>query len=96
MELKFRNSQTGADEIDVLLSKVKSKADNTMGIFISMSGFSSIAIDTASVSQTPLLLFDHTHIYAVLCGIIGLPDLIARVRRHASQTGKAFLAVDAF
>lgn len=59
VELKFSASQFGATEIDSLFKKVSYKADNTMGLLISMSGFSSVALQEASSSKSPLLLFDH-------------------------------------
>lgn len=96
VELKFTTDQAGATDIDSFYKKVTSKADNTMGVMISISGYSSVAKSEASGGKTPLLLFDHSHIYLVLGGIMGLSDVINRVRRHASQTGEAFLSVDNF
>ena len=51
-----------------------------------------MARQEASGERTPLLLLDHGHIYLVLGGIMGLGDIIDRVRRHASQTGEAYLS----
>lgn len=39
IETKFTNGQSGAPDIDIFMSKIVKKADNTMGIFVSMSGF---------------------------------------------------------
>lgn len=91
VELKFTNSQTGAPDIDTFLSKVGSKADNTMGLFVSMAGYSSVAINQASKPKTPLLLLESSHVFLVLQGVWELPELIARVRQHASQTSEAYL-----
>jgi hypothetical protein len=91
VELKFTGDQVGAGEVDSLLVKVNDKADNTMGIFLSMAGFSTIAIQQASGRKTPLLLLDSTHVFSVLGGAKNLRDLILRCRRHASQTGEAYL-----
>lgn len=96
VECKFTTEQSGAPDIDVFRSKVESKADNTMGIFVSISGFSSVAISEASGKKTPLLLLDHTHLYRILGGISSFRDLVERVRRHSSQTGEAFLSVNDF
>ena len=93
VELKFTTEQADAPDVDVFKSKVTSKADNTMGIMVSMSGYSSVAIRGASEARTPLLLMDHTHLYTVLRGVKRLDALIERVRRHASQTGEAYLPV---
>jgi hypothetical protein len=96
VELKFTATQADVTEVDSFIRKVTTKADNTMGIFVSMPGFSSVAIAEASKEKSPILLFEHTHIYYVLGGSMSFPELVDRVRRHASQTGKAFLEVSHF
>lgn len=90
-ELKFTNEQSDATDVDSLLAKVNSKADNTMGVLFSISGFSSVAKKQASGSRGLLLLFDHSHLYLMLAGLCTLQELIARVRRYAAQTGEAYL-----
>lgn len=92
VELKFTAAQAAATDIDVFYKKVTDKADNTMGIMISIAGYSSVAIDGASIPKTPLLLLDHGHLYALLAGVVSLSDLIGRIRRHSSQTSRAYLA----
>ncbi len=67
-----------------------------MGIIVSISGYSSTAKEEASGERTPILLMDHSHIYYILSGIMGMPDVINRIRRHASQTGEAYLPADQF
>lgn len=97
IELKFTAAQADATDIDSLLAKVNTKADNTMGIMVSMAGYSSVAIQQASFARSPLLLFDHAHLYnMVLAGIEGFADVVRRVRRHSSQTGNAYLSVQEF
>lgn len=96
VETKFTREQAGATDIDSFHKKVTGKADNTMGIMISVSGYSSTAVTEASGPRTPLLLLDHSHLYLALTGVATLPEIVERVRRHASQTGEAFLPVSAF
>lgn len=96
VELKFTDDQAGATDIDTFYKKVTTKADNTMGVMVSISGYSSVAIKEASGERTPLLLLDHAHLYLVLGGIMGLSDVIDRIRRHASQTGEAYLPTNQF
>ena len=91
LELKFTSEQADAPDVDVFFKKVYEKADNTMGLMISMSGYSSVAIAEASKGRTPLLLMDYNHIYTMLHGGVGLEELVGRLRRHSSQTGKAYL-----
>lgn len=96
VELKFTAEQADATAVDSHLKKVNDKADNTMGIIVSMSGYSSVAVSEASFSRSPLLLLDASHLYFVLGGLGTFPDLLRRVRRHSSQEGKAYLAVSDF
>ena len=96
VELKFTSDQAQTADIDSFFKKVISKADNTMGLMVSISGYSSVARREASGDKTPLLLLDHGHLYLALSGIMGLSDVIERVRRHASQTGEAYLSANEF
>ena len=96
IELKFTVAQSDSPDIDIFRGKVESKADNTMGIFISMAGFSSVAIKEASGKKSTLLLLDASHIYLILTGGMSCLDVFRRVRRHASQTGESYLPIAAF
>ena len=96
VELKFTEAQSDATDIDSLKSKVESKADNTMGILLSMSGYSTVAVDEASGRRTTLLLLDHGRVYLCLLGALDFGEIISRVRRHASQTGESYLPTGRF
>lgn len=97
IETKFTKEQTTPDAIDSFLSKIGTKADNTMGLLVSMGGFNSGAIKTASRDRTPILLLDYSHLYSlILSGMMSLPDVIRRISRQASQTGESFLGVEDF
>jgi len=96
VELKFTIDPSDAPDIDSFKNKVVTKADNTMGIMVSMSGYSTVAIKEASRDKTPLLLFDFKHLYMLFTGSLRFSELVARVRRHSSQTGRAYLAVEDF
>jgi hypothetical protein len=96
VELKFTTQQSDATDIDTIRAKINDKADNTMGIIVSMSGYSSVAINQASGPRTPLLLMDSRHVYFALTGAMPFGEIVDRVRRHGSQTGEAFLPPDAF
>jgi hypothetical protein len=96
VELKFTSEQATAVDVDSFLRKVNSKADNTMGIMVSISGYSSIACKEASGERTPIMLLDHAHLYMVLGNVMSFADIVERVRRHASQTGEAYLSTRDF
>lgn len=96
VELKFTSGQADATDIDSLRSKVDDKADNTMGLLVSISGYSGVALTQASGRKTTLLLFDAMHLYLFLTGTLSFGDIVSRVRRHASQTGEAYLSANKF
>lgn len=96
VELKFTAEQATATDIDSLRAKVDDKADNTMGIMISISAYSSTAISGASGRQSKILLLDATHLYLFLSGSLSFEEIVSRVRRHASQTAEAYLSVARF
>ena len=79
-----------------LIKKVTDNADNTMGVMVSISGYSWIAISEASGRRSPLLPLDHRHLYFVLGGTMPFDELIDRVRHHASQTGESYLGPEGF
>lgn len=95
IETKFTAEQACAPDVDTFLIKIGDKADNTMGVMVSMSGYSSVAVKQASKPKTPLLLMDYNHVYLVLNGSWKLSELVARLRRHASQTTEAYLPATA-
>lgn len=97
IETKFTNEPIGSPAVDIFMARIESKSDNTMGLFVSMSGFTSGAVQAASKQRTPMLLLDYTHIYSlILPGIMTLSQVINRIKRHASQTGRAYLIATEF
>jgi hypothetical protein len=96
VETKFTKEPIGVDQIDSFMAKIESKADNTMGLLVSMAGFEDGAKRQASKPKTPMLLMDHTHVFLILSGQMTLAEVVQRIKRHAAQEGKAFLPVDKF
>jgi restriction endonuclease Mrr len=97
LEAKFTKEPVGAPDIDIFMAKIESKADNTMGLFVSISGFNEGAIRAASKQRTPMLLLDYSHIFSlILRGVMSLPEVVSRIKRNASQTGSAYLPATEF
>lgn len=97
VETKFTKEAIGLTHVDSFMAKIVSKADNTMGLLVSMAGFDSGAIKAASKERTPMLLIDYTHFFGlVFPELMTLPQVIERIKRHASQTGEAHLPADKF
>jgi len=97
IETKFTTTPIGSPDIDTFMAKIESKADNTMGILVSISGFNEGAKTSASKQKTPMLLLDHGHIFnLLLSGVMTLPQVVSRIKRHASQTGSSYLGATEF
>ena len=95
-ELKFTREQATGPDVDILHKKVHDKSDNTMGLMVSMSGYSGPAIQSASGPRSLILLLDYSHLYLLLSGAMSFTELITRTQRHSSQTGEAYLPVSQF
>lgn len=92
LEAKWRNKQTPLSDLDSFSGKIGRKFENTLGLFISISGFSEEAIIQFKISQDKrVLLMDGEDLIAVLDERITLSDLLARKRREAAQTGNIYL-----
>jgi hypothetical protein len=84
-ELKFTMGQAGAPDVDIFYRRVQNKADNTMGIMVSMSGFSSVAVETASGPRNSPAA---PRSFSSLSVVIGIGEL----RRSCKKTEKTFVA----
>ncbi|MBP6782155.1 MAG: restriction endonuclease [Verrucomicrobiales bacterium] len=97
LEAKLVNAPIGSPDIDIFMAKIESKADNTMGLFVSLSGFNEGAKLAASKQRTPMLLLDSGHIFTLIMrGIMTLPQVVSRIKRHAHQTGSSYLSAADF
>lgn len=92
-EAKWTEHQLGSDVLDSFKGKVGRKLDNTLGLFLSINGFSRDAINLHSAGRSTILLMDGMDLMAVLDGRIGFDLLLTFKRRHAAQTGKVFYRV---
>ena len=90
-EAKWTNQLSDASDLDSFAGKINRKLDNTLGLFLSVNGFSEDAVRIHSVSRSTILLMDGTDLMAVLENQIDFVSLIIRKRRHAAQTGNIYL-----
>ncbi|MER5600200.1 restriction endonuclease [Streptomyces sp. NPDC002265] len=92
LEAKWWKETIGRSLLDVFKTNIERKGKNTLGLYISMSGFTSDALAVYSYS-TPFITMDGLDFMAVLDQRIRLEELMRRKRRHASETGHCFLPV---
>jgi hypothetical protein len=92
-EGKWQQEPVGAGELDVLAGKLSRKLDNTLGLFLSINGFSEDGVKAHSSGRRLMLLMDGSDLMAVLEGRIDLIQLLLRKRREAAQTGNIYLRI---
>lgn len=94
LEAKWWASPVDPKELNHFRAKVESKAANTLGLCISISGFTPAAIAKQS-ERSPLLLMDGADLHAVLDRRISLTEVLERKRRYAVETGAPMYPVAA-
>ena len=97
VEAKCTAQKTTVTDIDSFHVKIETKADNTLGLMISMVGYDNSAIAAASHGRTPFILIDGGHLFnLVMTRRLTFAELIERVKRHAAQTGSPYLPLKDF
>lgn len=93
VEAKWEDQPTARIELDSFHGKIQRKLENTLGLFLSINGFSSESVKAYTGGRALMLLMDGADLMAILEGRIDLVTLLLRKRRHASQTGNIYLKV---
>jgi hypothetical protein len=93
LEAKWQK-YVGIQDLDAFNGKISRKLDNTLGLFISINGYSPEAVMAHSMGKKLMILMDGGDLAAVLEGRIDLVELLLRKKRHASQTGEIYLKVN--
>lgn len=92
LEAKWQSRLIDATDITIFSAKVDNKLDNTLGLFISMNGFTERAINNNHRHRPNVLLMNGQDLAAILDRAIDLPDLISKKRIHAAQTGEIMVS----
>jgi hypothetical protein len=92
-EAKWQQDLVAAADLDVLAGKLSRKLDNTLGLFLSINGFSDDGVRAHSSGRRVMILMDGSDLMAVLEGRIDLIQLLLRKRREASQSGNIYLRI---
>lgn len=94
LEAKWQQEPVGTQKLDTLHSKLsRTTLENTLGLFLSINGYSNDAVKAHSSGRRLMILMDGSHLMAVIEGRIDLMQLLLRMRRHASQTGNIYLRI---
>lgn len=76
-----------------MAGKLSRKLENTLGLFLSINGFSEDAVKAHSSGRRLVILMDGSDLMAVLEGRIDLLQLLLRKRRKAAETGNIYLRI---
>jgi len=90
-EAKWQKDPVAIQDLDAFSSKVRRKLENTLGIYLSMNGYSEDAVQAHSTGQPSIILMDGADLMAVLEERIDFVSLLLRKKRHAAQTGDIYL-----
>ncbi|MCO6043328.1 hypothetical protein NG895_05360 [Aeoliella sp. ICT_H6.2] len=93
LEAKWQAEPVSAKHLDGMAGKLSRKLDNTLGLYLSINGFSEDGVKAHSSGRRMLILMDGSDLMAVLEGRIDLIQLLLRKRREASQTGNIYLGI---
>lgn len=93
LEAKWHKDPIDISSLDAFSGKLSRRLENTLGLFISINGFSPDAIQAHSTGRRLMILMDGSDLMAVLEARIDLIQLLARKRRYASQTGNIYLGI---
>jgi hypothetical protein len=96
LEAKWQKDQITASELYSFGGKIVNKLKNTLGLYISIDGFSQTGIDINNPLTKQMILMDGQDLMTVLDGRIRLTDMLLIKRQHASQTGEIFYKPEGF
>lgn len=92
-EGKWQKELINAADLDAFKGKLSRKLDNTLGLFLSIGGYSDDAVKIHSTGRGMMILMDGNDLMAVLEGRIDFVQLLLRKRRYASQTGNIYIKI---
>jgi hypothetical protein len=93
LEAKWQKKPIDAQTLYGFGGKIQGKLKNTLGLLISLEGFSSECTKTENPSVKAIILMDGADLMQVLDGRIKLNDMLYIKRRHAAQTGEIYYRI---
>ncbi len=91
LEAKWQGKPIDLGDLYKFGGKIEGRLKLTLGLVISINGFTQDYNESKAASLKTMLLMDGADLMAVLENRIDLKDMLFRKRRHASDTGDIFL-----
>jgi len=89
-EAKWHKDLVNKAELAAFSEKVQTKLENTLGVFLSINGFSADGVAAFQAGGSSIILMDGGDLMAVFEERIDFVSLLLRKKRHASQTGNIY------
>lgn len=93
LEAKWQKKQINAQELYGFGGKIQGKLKNTLGLYVSLEGYSAESTKTENPSVKAIILMDGSDLMQILEGRIKLTDMLYIKRRHAAQTGEIYYRI---
>jgi hypothetical protein len=90
LEAKWQEKPIELGELYKFGGKIEGRLKLTLGLAVSINGFTQDYNESKSASLKTMLLMDGADLITVLENRIDLKDMLFRKRRHASDTGDIF------
>ena len=90
-EAKWQKEFVNKADLAVFTDKVKTKLENTLGVMLSINGYSSDGVAAHQAGGSSILLMDGGDLMAVFEERIDFTSLLLRKKRHAAQTGNIYV-----
>lgn len=86
-EAKWQKELVNKADLAAFSDKVRTKLENTLGVFLSINGYSKDGVSAHQAGGASIILMDGSDLMAVLEERIDFTSLVLRKKRHAAQTG---------
>lgn len=93
LEAKWQKKPIDAQELYGFGGKIQGKLKNTLGLYVSLEGYSIESTKTENPSVKAIILMDGSDLMQILEGRIKLTDMLYIKRRHAAQTGEIYYRI---
>jgi hypothetical protein len=92
-EGRWQKDAVDSGDLDKFAGRIQRKLDNTLGLFLSINGFSEDGVKAHSAGRKLTLLMTGEDLMAVLEGRIDFVSLLLRKKQHAARTGNILLRI---
>jgi hypothetical protein len=95
LEAKWEQDKTDTGKISKLQTRVRQRLTNTVGVFMSMAGYTSDAVREVNIGgRLEVLLIDRSHLEAMISGVVPPTELFGLLVDKASYEGGPYYSLE--